>query len=301
LRVVFAGTPTFAVPALEALASAGHEIALVLTQPDRPAGRGQRLTPSPVAAAAERLRVPAYKPASLRAQEPLQRLHDVGPDVMIVAAYGLILPIAVLELPRRHGCLNIHASLLPRWRGAAPIHRAILAGDATTGVCIMRMEAGLDTGPVLLERALPIDPDDTTGSLSEKLARLGAEAVVDALARLDRLAARPQDAAGVTYAAKVSKAEARIDWSRPAEEIARQVRAFNPTPGAEGVVRGTLLKIWEARAAGRPQLAPGEVQEVGARLLIGCGLGVLEVRALQRPGGRRMGAEEFLRGQPWNK
>ena len=300
MRVVFAGTPAFAVPALEALAQAGHQVALVLTQPDRPAGRGQRPTPSPVSLAAGRLGVPVYKPESLKRQEPLQRLHDIGPDVMIVAAYGLILPDAVLQVPRE-GCLNIHASLLPRWRGAAPIHRAILAGDAATGVCIMRMEAGLDTGPVLLERALPIGPDDTTGSLGEKLARLGAEAVVDAVARLDCLVARPQDPARVTYAAKVTKAEARIDWARPADEIGRQVRAFNPSPGAEGVLWGIPLKIWEAAPVSGPRLAPGELRHDGGRLVVGCGSGLLEVRILQRPGARRMGAAEFLRAQRTDK
>jgi methionyl-tRNA formyltransferase len=298
LRLVFAGTPAFAVPALEALSRAGHDLALVLTQPDRPAGRGQRETASAVAQAAEKLGLPVAKPASLRTPEALDLLHDVAPDVMVVAAYGLLLPQAVLDVPRL-GCLNIHASLLPRWRGAAPVHRAILAGDLSTGVAIMRMEAGLDTGPVLLERSLPIGPQANTGSLTGELARLGAEAIVEALAQLETLVPRPQAQAGVTYASKVEKPEARIDWQRPAVEIDRQVRAFNPSPGAEASVRGLPLKIWEARAVEGGDLAPGEPRIEAGKLFVGCGSGALEVLVLQRPGGRRMSAVEFLRGNPW--
>ena len=298
MRVVFAGTPAFASPALEALVQAGHEIALVLTQPDRPAGRGMNLAPSPVALTAARLGLAVQKPQSLRDEGAVNMVAIARPDVMVVAAYGLILPQAVLDIPA-HGCLNIHASLLPRWRGAAPIHRAILAGDSTTGVCIMRMEAGLDTGPVLLERPVPIDPRDTTGSLTEKLAQLGAEAIVEALARIDALVPKPQDPVRATYAAKIGKAEAGIDWSQPAEQLARQVRAFNPSPGAEATLAGLRVKIWEAEVAAGPGPGPGAVARAGTDLLVGCGSGSLRLLVLQRPGGRRMGAAEFLRGKPW--
>jgi methionyl-tRNA formyltransferase len=297
LRVVFAGTPAFAVPALEALVLARHEVSLVLTQPDRPAGRGMRLAPSPVALCADRHGVPVSKPESLRSPEARAQLEALAPDVMVVAAYGQILPQAVLDVPR-HGCINIHASLLPRWRGAAPVHRAILVGDQETGVSIMRMDAGLDTGPVLLERRIPIAPDDTTGTLTDKLARLGAEALVDALGRLDALPARPQDSARATYASKVSKGEAAVDWSRPAEDIARQVRAFNPAPGAQATVRGVRLKIWEAKAVAE-SLSPGETVIASSQLRIGCGMGSLQLVLVQREGGRRVTAEEFLRGNPW--
>jgi methionyl-tRNA formyltransferase len=298
LRVVFAGTPAFAVPALDALVSAGHEIALVLTQPDRPAGRGMRLTPSPVAACAARHGLRVSKPQSLRMAEPVAQLRDVAPEVMVVAAYGLILPQAVLDIPAL-GCINIHASLLPRWRGAAPIHRAILAGDTETGVSIMRMEAGLDTGPVLLERRLPIAPEDTTGSLTEKLSVLGAEAICAALENLGALAERPQDPRGVTYAAKISKTEAAMDWMRPALELERQVRAFNPAPGAEAVIQGVALKVWHARAL--PDRRPaGEPLIDASKVVVGCGVGSLELVVVQRSGGRRMPVEEFLRGGPWS-
>lgn len=297
MRVVFAGTPAFAVPALDALVRAAHDVALVLTQPDRPAGRGMRLTASPVAACAASHGIPVAKPDSLRNSAAQEQLRAVAADVMVVAAYGLMLPQAVLDLPSG-GCINIHASLLPRWRGAAPIQRAILAGDRETGISIMRMEAGLDTGPVLLERAIPITPTDTTGTLTEKLAALGAEAIVEALAHLDRLEPRQQDAAAATYASKVAKTEAAIDWNRPAAEISRQVRAFNPAPGAEATVRGVKLKIWEAEEA-PDVLEPGEVSATDGRLLVGCGSGALRMVRVQRPGGRRMGAEEFLRGTPW--
>jgi methionyl-tRNA formyltransferase len=297
LRVVYAGTPAFAVPALESLVRARHEVALVLTQPDRRSGRGLKLTPSPVAACAQRIGLPVSKPDSLRVPSALAELRATAPDVMVVAAYGQILPQSVLDVPRR-GCINIHASLLPRWRGAAPVHRAILAGDRETGVSIMCMDAGLDTGPVLLERALAIAPEDTAGSLTEKLARLGAGAIVEALEALDTLRPRPQDPSRATYAAKISKAEALVDWSRPAEEVARQVRAFNPAPGAQATLRGLRLKIWEAQ----PQPAtcpPGEIAVTANRLSVGCGSGSLRLVVVQREGGRRVTAEEFLRGNPW--
>jgi methionyl-tRNA formyltransferase len=294
LRVVFAGTPPFAAQALAALVAAGHEICLVLTQPDRPAGRGLKLTASAVAEAAVRLGLRVEKPLALKAPEPLALLRDIAPDVMVVAAYGLLLPQAVLDVPR-HGCLNIHASLLPRWRGAAPVQRAILAGDAMTGVCIMRMEAGLDTGPVLLRRECPIGPEVTAGELTEALASLGADAVVEALANLEQLQAVPQDDACATYAAKIQKAEARIDWGRPAVEIGRQVRAFNPFPGAEGMVLQAPLKIWRAHptpASGRP----GEIVPTAQGLVVACGEGALRLLEVQRPGARRVAAEDFLRG-----
>ena len=297
MRVVFAGTPAFAVPALDALVSARHEVALVLTQPDRPAGRGMKLTPSPVAACALRHGLTVSRPPSLRTAEALAELREVAPEVMVVAAYGLLLPQAILDVPAK-GCINIHASLLPRWRGAAPVHRAILAGDRETGVSIMRMEAGLDTGPVLLVRSIPIEAHETTGTLTDKLAALGATAIIEALERIDGLSAQPQASAGVTYAAKVSKAEARVDWSRPAAELERQVRAFNPSPGAEATVGGIPMKLWEVEAT-EDRFAPGEVSIGPSTVLVGCGSGSLRLAVVQRPGGRRMPIREFLQGSPW--
>ncbi len=297
MRVVFAGTPAFASPALESLARS-HEVVLVLTQPDRPAGRGLKLAPSDVAVTASRLGLPLAKPDSLRTEAALALLRATAPDVMVVAAYGLILPQQALDIPAR-GSLNIHASLLPRWRGAAPIQRAILAGDATTGISIMRMEAGLDTGPVLLEKAIPIDARDTTGSLTGKLAQMGAEAIVEALARLDSLTPAAQDPARATYASKVTKAEARFDWSLPADEIARRVRAFNPAPGAEVELGGVPLKVWEVEALDTGSLAPGAISEASGELVVGSGRGAVRLLIVQRPGGRRMSAREFLKGKPW--
>ena len=299
MRVAFAGTPPFAARALEAIAAAGHTVPLVLTQPDRPAGRGLKLTPSAVSEAAARLGARVEKWPSLKTSESLDSLRAVGADVMVVAAYGLILPRAVLEaFPR--GCINIHASLLPRWRGAAPIQRAILAGDAHTGVCIMQMEAGLDTGPVLLERSIPIDARDTTGTLTEKLAALGGDAIVEALAALDSLVARPQDEARATYAAKVTKSEARIDWSRDAAAIERQVRAFNPAPGAEAQLGEEAVKLWEAQVVAG-SASPGSILRAeGEELVVACGSGALRLSSLQRAGGRRMATADFLRGSRLN-
>ena len=294
MRVVFAGTPPFAAQALAALAAAGHDIPLVLTQPDRPAGRGLKLAASAVAHEAARLGLPTEKPGSLKAPEPQALLRDMAPDVMVVAAYGLLLPPAVLSIPSQ-GCLNIHASLLPRWRGAAPVQRAILAGDATTGVCIMQMEAGLDTGPVLLRREHPIAPQVTAGELTDALAALGAAAIVEALAGLPCLAPQPQDDSQATYAAKIQKAEARIDWSRTAREIDRQVRAFNPFPGAEGPVLGAPLKVWRAEpVAGHGEAGQRLAQEEG--LVVACREGALRLLEVQRAGGRRLTAADFLRG-----
>jgi methionyl-tRNA formyltransferase len=279
------------------LAEAGHDIPLVLTQPDRPAGRGMRLSASAVSRAAEARGLPLAKPASLKTEETHAMLRELRPDFMVVAAYGLILPQAVLDIPSR-GCLNIHASLLPRWRGAAPVQRAILAGDAVTGVCIMRMEAGLDTGPVLLRREGPIGSRATAGELTAHLADIGARAIVEALAGYEALVPEVQGAEGATYAAKIGKAEARIDWRLDASTIDRSVRAFNPAPGAETILLGQPLKIWDVEPmerAGRP----GEVLEASRDgIVVACGTGAVRIRELQRAGARRMGAEEFLRGMP---
>ncbi len=299
LRVAFAGTPEFAAAALEAILAAGYEVPLVLTQPDRPAGRGMKLTPSPVKQVALAHGLAVDQPERLR--EPAQRaaLTACAPDVLVVAAYGLILPRAVLELPRL-GCINIHASLLPRWRGAAPIHRAVEAGDAETGITIMQMDEGLDTGPMLLRRALPIAPEDTTGTLHDKLAALGAQMIVEALAALaaDGLAATPQPEEGVTYAAKISREEAVLDWRRPADELVRAVRAFDPFPGAATVLGGQTLKIWGAEVV-VGQGEPGTVLTVGDEgIVVACGRGALRLTTLQRPGSRRLPAREFLRGFP---
>jgi methionyl-tRNA formyltransferase len=297
LRLVFAGTPPFAARALAALQAAGHEIALVLTQPDRPSGRGLKPRPTAVAELAGSLGLPVAKPPSLKTDEGRAPIAAVHPEVMVVAAYGLILPQQVLAIPVR-GCLNIHASLLPRWRGAAPIQRAIQAGDAETGVAIMVMEAGLDTGPVLLERRVAIGPADTAGTLTDTLAGLGAEAVVEALERLDALEARPQPAEGITYAAKIEKREAVLDWGDEAAVLDRQVRAFDPFPGAETVLGGEPVKIWQARLA-EGDGVPGTLLRVEAGCpVVACGKGALALTVMQRPGSRRLPAAEFLKGRP---
>jgi methionyl-tRNA formyltransferase len=275
---------------------AGHEFSLVLTQPDRPGGRGLKENQSAVKQHALALGAPVYQPETLKSNESLQRMLSSGAEAMIVAAYGLILPRSLLDaFPL--GALNIHASLLPRWRGAAPIQRAILAGDRETGISIMRMDAGLDTGPVLAQRAIPILEDDDAGTLHDKLAELGARMMVEVLGKLAHggLDATPQPADGATYAAKISKQEALIDWSRPASELARVVRAFRPHPGAMANLDDAPLKIWRARALpGRA--VPGCLVVEGGRLVAGCGEGLLEIEELQRPGGRRLAAAEFLRG-----
>lgn len=295
MRVVFAGTPPFAARALEAILGAGHEVPLVLTQPVRPAGRGMRLTPSAVASLAQLRDIQTFKPVSLKQGDAPERLRQAAADVMVVAAYGILLPAEILAIPAR-GCLNIHASLLPRWRGAAPIQRAILAGDATTGVTIMQMDAGLDTGPVLLERAHDIGARETSASLTESLAALGAQAIVDALASLDRLRPEPQPAAGATYAQKITKSDARIDWSRTNVAVDRLVRAFDPVPGAETHLGGERLKIWKAELA-RGSGRPGEVLCAESRqFVIACGEGALSLLDVQRPGGKRMPVNDFLRG-----
>ncbi len=297
MRVAFAGTPGFAARALEAIIAAGHEVPLVLTQPDRPAGRGMHPAPSVVGELAARHGCTVLKPASLRSPEVAAALRSASSEVMVVAAYGMILPEEVLAIPG-HGCINIHASLLPRWRGAAPIQRAILAGDASTGISIMRMDAGLDTGPVLSRREVPMGLRDTAGTLTETLARLGAQAVIEVLGGLASYRAQAQDESLATYAPKVAKSEAIIDWTLSSEQIDRRVRAFNPAPGAQSNLQGQAIKIWEARAdSGSGQ--PGQVLAVSEPgLLVACGSGALRLTALQRPGSRRLSAAEFLRGFP---
>jgi methionyl-tRNA formyltransferase len=287
------GTPDFAVPALAALA-ARHEVAAVYTRPPRPGGRGQRPRPSPVQAEAEALGLPVRAPASLRGPEAAGELAALGAEVAAVVAYGLILPQAVLDAPRR-GCLNIHASLLPRWRGAAPIQRALIAGDAETGVSIMRMETGLDTGPVLIAEAVPIGPEDTGGTLHDRLAALGARLIVEALERLDDLVPVPQPEAGVTYASKIDKAEARVDWTRPAGEVDRLIRGLAPFPGAWAEVGGERVKLLMSAVADGGG-APGTVLD--GRLTVACGEGAVRLLRLQRPGRETMAAEAFLRGRP---
>ena len=294
--VIYAGTPEFAVPALEALLDSRHRVLAVYTQPDRPAGRGRQLQMSAVKQCALRRRIPVEQPPTLRDAAALDRLAGWSADLMIVAAYGLILPAPVLDTPRL-GCINIHASLLPRWRGAAPIHRAILAGDAETGVTIMQMDAGLDTGPMLLERRTPIHARDTGATLHDRLATLGAQAL---LAAFDELAAgairpAPQPAAGVTYAAKIRKEEAVIDWNRSAVEIDRQVRAFNAWPIAETRWRGEQLRIWEAAPVATRTAAPaGTVLASGPQGVdVATGDGILRIARLQSPGRKPVRAAEF--------
>ena len=297
LRIVFAGTPEFSLPALDALHAAGHGIVAVYTQPDRPAGRGRAITASPVKLRARSLGVAVEQPSTLRNAETLARLAAHAPDVMVVVAYGLILPATALAIPRL-GCINIHASLLPRWRGAAPVQRSILAGDARTGVTIMKMDAGLDTGPVLLARATEIGAGETAGSLHDRLAALGADAVVEALDGYasGRLAPVAQSGAGVSYAAKIRKEEAAIDWTHPATEIARQVRAFNPWPVAETRWRGQQLRVWEAAVVpGVRDATPGLVLEaLGGSLVVATGEQALRLGRVQLAGRRPLTAAEFL-------
>jgi methionyl-tRNA formyltransferase len=291
MRIVFMGTPVFSVAALKALVGAGHEIVCAYTQPPRPAGRGKKEQPSPVQSRAEALGIPVRHPISLKTAEAQAEFAALGADVAVVVAYGLILPQAILDAPR-HGCLNIHASRLPRWRGAAPIHRAIMAGDAETGVCIMQMEAGLDTGPVLLRKVTAIGAEETTGELHDRLAAIGAEAIVEALARLRELTPEVQPEEGVTYAAKIDKAEARIDWARPAAEVARLICGLSPFPGAWCDVVGERVKFHGARVvAGKG--APGEVI---SGFTVACGEGAVEITRVQREGKKAMAADEVLRG-----
>jgi len=301
LRVAFAGTPEFALPALAALRQ-HHEIVGVLTQPDRPSGRGRRLTPSPVKAAAIAAGLPLAQPLSLKDAAAGAQLASWRPEVLVVVAYGLLIPPAVLSLPRL-GCLNIHASLLPRWRGAAPIERALLAGDEYTGVSIMQLDAGLDTGPVLLTRRIPISRTDTGGSLRAELSALGAEALIEALSGVSggTLIARPQPGEGATYAARIEKAEARIDFGRPALEIERQVRAFNPEPVAETRLDGEQLRIFGARAVDEfegelapKNMDPGAIIAIqDGSMIVQCGRGRLAVSEVQRPGRRPVSVRDL--------
>ena len=295
MKIAFAGTPDFAAVALEALQRAGHEIALVLTQPDRAAGRGLHPQPSAVKRIAVSRGLPVMQPASLKDRRLVADLECIAPEALVVAAYGLIVPREILAVPRRGG-LNIHASLLPRWRGAAPIQRALLAGDAETGISIMQMDAGLDTGPVLLQEALPIAAADTAQTLHDRLAVLGARLIVRALEQEPR--PKVQDEAGATYAAKIEKGEALIDWNEPAATLERKVRAFNPIPGASTSHRGTLLKIWRAEAIADTAPAPGIIYRANKDgITVGCGSqAALNVLELQRAGGRRLSAAAFLSG-----
>lgn len=291
MRLVFMGSPAFSVPVLDALVAAGHEIAAVYCQPPRPAGRGKKARPTPVHARALELGLEERHPTSLRAAEEKAQFAALKADVAVVVAYGLILPQEILDAPA-HGCLNIHASLLPRWRGAAPIHRAIMAGDSETGVCIMQMDAGLDTGPVLLARSIPIGPEDTTGELHDRLSALGARTITEALDRLDELTPSPQPETGVSYAAKIDKAEARVDWTRPDVEVDRRIRGLSPFPGAWTEIAGERVKLLGSRLAD----GSGNPGEMVAPLVIACGIGAVEITRAQRPGKRPMDRDAFLRG-----
>jgi methionyl-tRNA formyltransferase len=291
MRIVFMGTPVFSVAALEALVGAGHEIVCAYTQPPRPAGRGKKEQPSPVQARAEALGIPVRHPTSLKTAEAQAEFAALEAEVAVVVAYGLILPQAILDAPK-FGSLNIHASLLPRWRGAAPIHRAIMAGDAETGVCIMQMEAGLDTGPVLLRKVTAIGAEETTGELHDRLAVIGAEAIVEALVKLPGLTPEVQPEEAVTYAAKIDKAEARIDWTRPAADVARLIRGLSPFPGAWCDVAGERVKFHGARVA----VGKGAPGEVLSGFTVACGEGAVEITRVQREGKKAMAADEVLRG-----
>ncbi len=295
MKVVFAGTPEFAAVSLEALLAAGHDVALVLTQPDRPAGRGLKPLPSAVKQLAQSRGLGLLQPVKLKGDTAtLAAVTAAQPEVMVVVAYGLLLPAPMLALPRR-GCLNVHASLLPRWRGAAPTQRALLAGDVATGITIMQMDEGLDTGPILLQESIPIAATDTTGTLHDRLAALGASLLVRALASAPK--PRPQAGDGATYAARIAKGEAGIDWRRPAAEIERQVRAFDPAPGAQTQLAGVTLKIWRAHVEHGISATPGTVCIADARgVVVACGADALCVTELQRAGGKRLPAGAFLSG-----
>lgn len=298
LRIAFAGTPEFALAALAALAASPHRVVGVWTQPDRPAGRGRKLSPSPVKQRALELALPVHQPESLKPEETKQAIRDSQPDVMVVVAYGLILPKSVLGIPR-YGCLNIHASLLPRWRGAAPIQRALLAGDAETGISIMQMDRGLDTGDVLKEVRTPVALDDTAQTLHDRLAPLGAKALLEVLAALPQVERRHQPETGVSYAHKLSKDEARLDWARSAEELARCVRGYNPWPVAYTFYDDAPLRLWRAVPLTlEVGDAPGTVLAAGKEGLdVATGKGVLRVLELQPAGGRVLAAADFARGR----
>lgn len=300
MRIVFAGTPEFAVPPLRALLGTSHEICGVYTQPDRPAGRGRKLTPSPVKLIAQEAGLPVFQPETLKNEAAQAELRELKPDLMVVVAYGLLLPRAVIDTPPL-GCINIHASLLPRWRGAAPIQRSILAGDAETGVTIMYIEPRLDAGPMLLKKSCPIGPDDTAGDLHDRLARIGAEALLEALPPIAAGTAQPelQDESLVTHAAKISKDDAQLDWSRPASELQRQICAFNPWPVAETVYRDQVMRVWRATVIPATRLAPpGTLLIDGEHLDVVTGNGCLRLLEIQLPGGKRIAARDFINGHP---
>ncbi|OOY29943.1 methionyl-tRNA formyltransferase [Thioclava sp. F36-6] len=290
MRVIFMGTPEFSVPVLEALAGA-HEVVAVYSQPPRPAGRGKKERPSPVHAKAEELGIEVRTPRNFKAPEDREAFAALNADIAVVVAYGLILPQAILDAPAK-GCLNIHASLLPRWRGAAPIHRAIMAGDSQTGICIMQMEAGLDTGPVLLREATEIGATETTGELHDRLSAMGARLILDALSEIDSLILQPQPEDGVTYAAKIDKAEAQVDWTRPSDEVIRHINGLSPFPGAWTEIAGERIKLLRAAPA-EGSGAPGEILD---GFTIACGTGALEILTAQRPGKRPMSGADVLRG-----
>ncbi|WP_419737747.1 methionyl-tRNA formyltransferase [Ruegeria sp.] len=294
MRLIFMGTPDFSVPVLDALVNAGHEIAAVYCQPPRPAGRGKKDRPTPVHARAEALGLEVRHPVSLKSPEEQAAFAALNADVAVVVAYGLLLPQAILDAPAQ-GCLNIHASLLPRWRGAAPIHRAIMSGDAETGICIMQMEAGLDTGPVLMREATPIEAEETAAQLHDRLSTMGAALITEALTQLPDLTPQPQPEEGITYASKIDKSEARIDWTCPAVEVDRQIRGLSPFPGAWTEMEGARLKLLASRLA-EGQGTPGEV--LTAELHIACGQGAVELLRLQRAGKGAQDRETFLRGWP---
>lgn len=300
LRIIFAGTPDFAAVALQALLDSPHEVVAVYTQPDRPAGRGRKLKPGPVKTLAQQYKLPVCQPLSLKAAQEQTELQQWQADVMVVAAYGLILPETVLSIPR-YGCLNIHASLLPRWRGAAPIQRAILAGDTATGVTIMQMDVGLDTGDMLLKATCPIKTNDTTQSLHDRLAGIGAETLLKVLDSLpDGLNPEAQDEQQTCYAAKLDKAEARLDWQQPASQLAHQVQAFNPWPVAQTMLGDKVIRIWQAEALNNPSDAvPGTLIKADKTgFVVACGEGVLHITQLQLPGGKAMNAAALLNGHP---
>lgn len=294
MRIIFMGTPDFSVPVLEALVDAGHDVVAVYSQPPRPAGRGKKDRPSPVQSKAEALGLTVRYPVSVRTDEALAEFQALNADIAVVVAYGLILPQSILDAPKK-GCLNIHASLLPRWRGAAPIHRAIMAGDGETGVCIMQMEAGLDTGPVLSRHTVSIGESETTQQLHDRLSDIGATAIVDALAQLDQLDAQPQPDDGVTYAAKIEKSEAAIDWSKPAIEVDRLVRGLSPFPGAWFEMNGTRVKVLGSTLVEHSGTAGCVLDD---ELTVACGEGAIRLTKLQRAGKSAQDAEQFLNGWP---